>query len=51
MYKNLNESKLISSYNSKDTNRTFTKNANKDRAPRPSDIQKMIKSINKKGGK
>ena len=53
MYENLNESKLLSniSVGSKFKDVSFSKNANKGNAPKPSDIQNMIKSINKKEGK
>lgn len=53
MYENLNESKLLSniSVGSKFKDTSFSKNANKGNAPKPADIQNMIKSINKKEGK
>lgn len=53
MYENLNESKLMSNIelNNKIRSETFSKNANKGIAPKASDIQNMLKSINKKEGK
>lgn len=53
MYENLNESKLISNIelSTKLKKETFSKNANNVSAPKPSDIQNMIKTINKKEGK
>lgn len=51
-FENLNESKLMSNIalNIQD-NKTFTKNVSKGTAPKASDIQNMLKSINKKEGK
>lgn len=53
MYENLNESKLMSNIalGTKIKSETFSKSGNKGSAPKPSDIQNMIKSINKKEGK
>lgn len=53
MYESLIESKLMTNYESinKLRNGKFSKNSNKGTAPKSSDIQNMLKSINKKEGK
>ena len=47
------ESKFASntSVGNKTPNATFTKNANKGTSPKPSEVNNMIKIINKKEGK
>lgn len=52
MWDNLNESKMVHfEISNKSSQATFSKNASKDTAPRPADIQRMFDNIVKKEGK
>lgn len=52
MWDNLNESKMVDfELSSKKSQTTFSKNASKDTAPKPADIQRMFDTIIKKEGK